>query len=71
MLRRWRGAETLSQGAKVGAVLVLLLALGSSLVQYATTDAVTLAAVIPVRAVVAAVQGALAGGAIGAILGRG
>ena len=70
VLRRWPGAETLAQGAKTGAVLVLLLALGSTLVQYATTNAVD-PAVIPVRAVVSAVQGALAGGAIGAVLGRG
>ena len=69
VLRRWPGAETLAQGAKVGAVLVLLLSLGFSLVQYATTDTVN-PAVIPVRAVVSAVQGALAGGAIGAVLGR-
>ena len=70
VLRRWEGAETLAQGAEVGAVLFLLLALGSSLVQYATTNALN-PAVIPVRAVVSAVQGALAGGAISAVLGRG
>ena len=70
VLRRWEGAETLAQGAKVGAVLVLLLTLGSSLVEYATTNALN-PAVIPVRAVVSAVQGALAGGAISAVLGRG
>jgi hypothetical protein len=70
VLRRWEGAVTLAQGAKVGAVLVLLLTLGSSLVEYATTNALN-PAVIPVRAVVSAVQGALAGGAISAVLGRG
>ena len=70
VLRRWEGAKTLAQGAKVGAVLVLLLTLGSSLVEYATTNALN-PAVIPVRAVVSAVQGALAGGAISAVLGRG
>ena len=70
VLRRWPGAETLAQGAKVGAVLVVLLTLGSSLVEYATTNALN-PAVIPVRAVVSAVQGALAGGAISAVLGRG
>ena len=70
VLRRWPGAETLAQGAKVGAVLVLLVSLGFSLVQYATAIELS-PAVITVRAVVAAVQGALAGGAIGAVLGRG
>ena len=72
VLRRWEGAETLAQGAKVGAVLVLLLSLGFSLVQYATAITVSPPEpVILVRAVVSAVQGALAGGAISAVLGRG
>ena len=70
VLRRWEGAETLAQGAKVGAVLLLLMALGYNLVQLATTNAV-IEAVVPVRAVVSTVQGALAGGAISAVLGRG
>ncbi len=70
VLRRWEGVETVAQAARAGAVVFLLVSLGFSLVQYATTDAVT-EAVIPVRAVVAAVQGALAGGAISAVLGRG
>ena len=69
VLRRWPDAGTLAQGAKAGAVLMLLLALGSSLVQYATTNAIE-APVIAVNAVVGAIRGALAGGAIGAVLGR-
>ena len=72
VLRRWEGAETLAQGAKVGTVLILLLSLGFSLVQYATAITVSPPEpVILVRAVVSAVQGALAGGAISAVLGRG
>ena len=70
VLRRWEGVETLAQAARVGAVLVLLLSLGFSLVQYATAIEVS-APVILVRAAVATVQGALAGGAIGAVLSRG
>ena len=70
VLRRWPGAGTLVQGAKAGAVLVLLLGLGFSLVQYATMNVIE-AAVVPVEAVVASIRGALAGGAIGAVLSRG
>ncbi len=70
VLRRWPGAASLAQGAKTGAVLGLMLGLGFSLVQYATMN-VFEAVVIPVEAVVSVVRGALAGGAIGAILARG
>ena len=38
VLRRWPDAGTFAEGAKAGAVLTVLLALGFSLVQYATTD---------------------------------
>ena len=69
VLRRWPDAGTVAEGAKAGAVLMLLLALGSSLAQYATTNAIE-APVIAVNAVVGAIRGALAGGAIGAVLGR-
>ncbi len=69
VLRRWEGVGTLAQGARVGAVLVLLLSLGFSLLQYATAIAIG-PAVIVARAVVATIQGALAGGAIGAVLSR-
>ena len=69
VLRRWPGAATLAQGAKAGASLGVLLGLGFSLVQYATMNVMT-AALIPVEAVVGAIRGALAGGAIGAVLGR-
>ena len=70
VLRRWPGAATLAQGAKAGASLGVLLGLGFSLVQYATMNVMT-ATLIPVEAVVGAIRGALAGGAIGAVLGRG
>ena len=70
VLRRWEGADTLAQAAKVGAMLVVLLSLGFSLVQYATAIEVS-PTVILVRAAVSAIQGALAGGAIGAVLSRG
>ena len=70
VLRRWPGAGTLVEGAKAGAVLVLLLGLGFSLAQYATTNSVD-QVTIPVNAVVGAIRGALAGGAIGAVLSRG
>ena len=70
VLRRWEGADTLAQAAKVGAMLVVLLSLGFSLVQYATVIEVS-PTVILVRAAVSAIQGALAGGAVGAVLSRG
>ena len=69
VLRRWPGAGTLVEGAKAGAVLVLLLGLGFSLAQYATMNLID-QVMIPVNAVVGAIRGALAGGAIGAVLGR-
>ena len=69
VLRRWPDAGTFAEGAKAGAVLTVLLALGFSLVQYATTDNIE-APLIAVNAVVGAIRGALAGGAIGAVLGR-
>ena len=69
VLRRWPGAATLAQGAKAGASLLVLLGLGFSLAQYATMNVME-PAVVPVNAVVMAIRGALAGGAIGAVLGR-
>ncbi len=69
ILRRWPDADSLAQGAKAGAVLGVLLGLGFSLVTFSTMNVME-AAVIPVEAVVQAIRGALAGGAIGAVLGR-
>ena len=69
VLRRWPGAATLAQGAKAGASLLVLLGLGFSLAQYATMQEMN-PTLIPVNAVVSAIRGALAGGAIGAVLGR-
>ena len=69
VLRRWPGAGTLAQGAKAGASLGVLLGLGFSLVQYATMNVMNVA-LIPGEAVVGAIRGALAGGAIGVVLGR-
>ncbi len=70
VLRRWPGAGTLVEGAKAGASLLVLLGLGFSLAQYATMNVMEPALVL-VNAVVAAIRGGLAGGAIGAVLGRG
>ena len=70
VLRRWEGVETVAQAARVGAVVFLLVSLGFSLVQYATAIEVS-PTVILVGAVVSAVRGALAGGAVGAVLSRG
>ena len=69
VLRRWPGAGTLAQGAKAGASLLVLLGLGFSLTQYATSNVID-PTLIPVNAVVEAIRGALAGGAIGAVLDR-
>ena len=70
VLRRWEGVETVAQAARAGAVLFLLVSLGFSLVQYATAIEVS-PTVLLVGAVVSAVRGALAGGAVGAVLSRG
>ena len=69
VLRRWPDAGTFAEGAKAGAVLTVLLALGFGLTQFATTTNIE-APLIAVNAVVSAIRGALAGGAIGAVLGR-
>ena len=69
VLRRWPDGDSLAQGAKAGAVLGVLLGLGYSLVTYSTMNLIE-PAVIPVEAVVQGIRGALAGGAIGAVLGR-
>ena len=69
VLRRWPDAGTFAEGAKAGAVLGVLLALGGGLAQFATTTNIE-APLIAVNAVVGAIRGALAGGAIGAVLGR-
>ncbi len=69
VLRRWPDAGTFAEGAKAGAVLSVLLALGFGLTQFATTTNIE-APLIAVNAVVSAIRGALAGGTIGAILGR-
>ena len=70
VLRRWEGVETVAQAARAGAVVFLLVSLGFSLVQYATAIEVS-PTVLLVGAVVSAVRGALAGGAVGAVLSRG
>ena len=70
VLRRWEGVETVAQAARAGAALFLLVSLGFDLVQYATAIEVS-PTVILVGAVVSAIQGALAGGAVGAVLSRG
>ena len=69
VLRRWPGAGTFVEGAKAGAALGLLLGLGFTLAQYATTNVIEAAPLVPVQAAVAVIRGALAGGAIGAVLG--
>ena len=69
VLRRWEGVETVAQAARAGAALFLLVSLGFDLVQYATAIEVN-PTVILVGAVVSAIQGALAGGAVGAVLSR-
>ncbi len=70
VLRRWEGVETVAQAARAGAVVFLLVSLGFSLVQYATVIEVS-PTVILVGVVVSAIRGALAGGAVGAVLSRG
>ena len=70
VLRRWEGVETVAQAARAGAVVFLLVSLGFDLVQYATAIEVS-PTVILVGAVVSAIRGALAGGAVGAVLSRG
>ena len=70
VLRRWEGVDTVAQAARAGAVVFLLVSLGFSLVQYATVIEVS-PTVIVGGVVVSAIRGALAGGAVGAVLSRG
>ena len=70
ILSRWSGIGNLADGVKAGAMLGLLLGLGLNLVFYATMNMME-AVLIPVDTLVGVVRVSLAGGAIGAVLGRG
>jgi hypothetical protein len=69
ILSRWSGIGSFVDGAKAGAMLGLLFALGLNLVFYATTNMMQ-AVVIPTDAAVNAVRMGLAGGVIAVVLGR-
>jgi hypothetical protein len=70
ILSKWSGTGSFAQGARAGALLGLLLGLGINLVFYATMNMME-AVVIPADTVITVVRFALAGGAVGAVLGRG
>ncbi|MEZ4884454.1 MAG: hypothetical protein R3E32_06900 [Chitinophagales bacterium] len=67
---RWAGIKTAVSGAKAGAIICFLMALSYDLVFYSMTNMTTLIATL-VDPFVFALMGALAGAAIGWILGRG
>ena len=69
ILSRWEGITSFGAGAKSGAVLVLLFALGLNLVFYATMNMIE-AVAIPADTVVNTIRMCLAGGVIGLALGR-
>ncbi len=67
---RWAGIKTFATGAKAGAVIAVLTTLGTDLVNIAFLNWYDWTVVIT-NIVGAAIWGALGGGAIGWILGRG
>jgi len=69
VLSRWPGINNFVAGAKAGAMLGLLFALGLNLIFYATSNMMT-PIVIPIDTVVNAIRMGLAGGVIGLVLGR-
>ena len=69
ILSRWEGITSFGAGAKAGAVLGLLFALGLNLVFYATMNMIE-AVAIPADTVVNTIRMCLAGGVIGLVLGR-
>jgi hypothetical protein len=69
ILSRWQGITSFASGAKAGALLGLLFALGLNLVFYATSNMME-AVMIPADTAVNAVRMGLAGGVIGLVLGR-
>ena len=69
ILSKWPGTGSFAQGARAGALLGLLLGLGINLVFYATMNMME-AVVIPADTAITVVRFALAGGAVGAVLGR-
>ena len=69
ILSKWDGARNLIGGVKAGVPIGLLLALGVGLALYATTNMMTGVGVF-VDTVATVVRFAVAGGAVGAILGR-
>ena len=69
ILSRWSGIGSFAAGAKAGAMLGLLFALGLNLVFYATMNIMEPVA-IPADTAVNVVRIGLAGGVIGVVLGR-
>lgn len=67
---RWASITTFVTGAKAGAWIAFLIALGADFFNYASMDAWTLTATL-VDPFVNAVQGAIAGGVVGWVLGYG
>ena len=69
ILSRWEGITSFGAGAKAGAVLGLLLALGLNLVFYATMNMIEPITILP-DTLVNTIRMGLAGGVIGLVLGR-
>ena len=66
---RWAGITTLAGGAKAGAMLGFLLGMNVGFDFYAISTAFTLNAAL-IEPFIGALRGALAGGAIGLVLGK-
>ncbi len=69
VLSRWSGIGSFMDGAKAGAALGVLLALGLNIEMYSTANVME-AVAIPADTLVNTVRMSLAGGAIAAVLGR-
>jgi hypothetical protein len=66
---RWAGIKTFATGAKAGAMIFFILALGFNLMLYGYADIFNLTSTLA-DTVVYAVIGALTGGVVGWVLGR-
>lgn len=67
---RWAGIKTFVTGAKAGAIILVLIAIGYDFIGYGTSNLMNLTGVIG-DVVLQAVIGAIAGGVVGLVLGSG
>ncbi len=69
-IRNWANANTFAEGAKVGALVGLLMTLGFDMVMYDTTNIMTMTAAMA-DVVIGTLMGAISGGIIALVAGGG